>query len=739
MSFKNIILLILVFLHPATMLAQDIDLDSLIAVPEKQTSEHGKLESYFRIMQELQYHDIELARECAEKEISLAQKLNEPYYEAIGYRILAIAAEYDDELDSALNYNFSSLNILEKLMETNSADSIKKARAKNFNAIGSNFANMGNLSESVEYFHKALTDIDSAYLSTIYNNVALVYSNCAVWKSAIEYSQKAMAMALRRKDSSAIANSELQIAHFYLNSYLEYDNHYKLLGAINIADKYYNDEKEYPIFITLTKYNVLTMVYIYGAKYYSQKGFADTKNEYLRKAEDCISKALDYDIELFYDELLANKVKLLCMRKKYKDARILLASIENPADYYEAAKDYYEAIGDYKNKLDALEKLEILEKKDYSLESTVKSTNYFAKTAYDNWVEGRIKEEKARQTFYKHRNERAQIRNWLLSIASVIGLAVLSYIIRQRVHISRLNKQLADQNTRIEEQNKELINNGNEMLKQTDEISKQSDIIKSHRDNVKRANDKLLQSIVYASRIQQATVPSAESLKKIYEKIFVLWRPLDVVSGDFYWANEIDGKKYIIAADCTGHGVPGALLSILGISMLNDLAAQKTGISNSAEFLSAFKDKFVSCIGNDILDGMDLALIVLDGVNKKIQYTGAKRPILRIRDGEITEYKPDKICIGNNLFQEHVKFTFTEIDTMPGDMFYAFSDGLQDQFGGPEGNKLKMAGLKQLLKSVAPKPLENQKEEIMAFMIDWITESIECEQIDDELIIGIRI
>ena len=266
-----------------------------------------------------------------------------------------------------------------------------------------------------------------------------------------------------------------------------------------------------------------------------------------------------------------------------------------------------------------------------------------------------------------------------------------------------------------------------------------SEQIENQRDEIAKKNKDITDSIEYASKIQNAVLPSEDITVDIMPDHFILFRPRDIVSGDFYWINQKDGMLYIIAADCTGHGVPGAFMSMLGVSLLNEIV-NKHHVNQANEVLNALRDEVKRTLKQtgkegEAKDGMDMALALVDMKNMKMQFAGAYNPLYLFRDGELHQYKADRMPIGIYI-KEKDSFTNHEIDLKPGDTFYLFSDGYQDQFGGEDGSKFKTKRLKELLTSMQDKTMEEQRKILDTTLDEWRGN---YEQLDDIILIGVRL
>ena len=253
---------------------------------------------------------------------------------------------------------------------------------------------------------------------------------------------------------------------------------------------------------------------------------------------------------------------------------------------------------------------------------------------------------------------------------------------------------------------------------------------------LEQKNKDITDSLHYASRIQQAVLPATITLDPYG---FIYYRPKDIVSGDFYFIAREKNSIYICAADCTGHGVPGALLSIMGVNMMDRILANNPNIYPD-EFLNKLNAEVAKTLRHDetqgVNDGMDLALIKIDCAENRLYYAGAYNSLYLIKDQNLTEFKANRFSIGSQRVRKDLMYENQSIDLNWNERVYLFSDGLADQFGGKRQKKLKSSGLKKLLLSVQDFSISEQKKEIASFMLNWKEMD---EQIDDVLLIGLEL
>ena len=273
------------------------------------------------------------------------------------------------------------------------------------------------------------------------------------------------------------------------------------------------------------------------------------------------------------------------------------------------------------------------------------------------------------------------------------------------------------------------------------ELSLERDLIakiSEQKDKIELQQKALEESLEYASSIQSALLPDLRYLYKLFPQSFVLFKPRDIVSGDFFWYARKGSRVAVTAADCTGHGVPGAFMSMLGISFLNEIVSKSIPRANT--ILNRLRENVMKALHqtgelSENKDGMDISLCVIDLNEMELDFSGAFNPLYLIRNGVLIETRGDKMPIGINAVIEK-SFSNHTIKLEEGDLIYLFSDGYPDQFGGPHDKKFKYSALKDLLVRIHRKPMEKQKKELERSFIRWKADS---EQVDDVLLIGIKI
>jgi serine phosphatase RsbU (regulator of sigma subunit) len=261
-------------------------------------------------------------------------------------------------------------------------------------------------------------------------------------------------------------------------------------------------------------------------------------------------------------------------------------------------------------------------------------------------------------------------------------------------------------------------------------------LLQAQRDQIAYQKKHITDSIEYAKRIQTAILPSLELFSHELDH-FVLFKPRDIVSGDFYWAEEIDGSYLIVTADCTGHGVPGAFMSMLGISLLNEIIISK-GIIRPDRILNELREKIIEALkqekGSILKDGMDMTICLLDRNTGRLQFSGANNPLYHVSGGKLTQIKGDKMPVAIHEVME--PFSLHQLYLKQGDAFYTFSDGFADQFGGPSGKKFLAKNFRKLLLTIQELPMIEQGNRLDEVFNEYRNG---VEQVDDVVIIGVRV
>ena len=352
-----------------------------------------------------------------------------------------------------------------------------------------------------------------------------------------------------------------------------------------------------------------------------------------------------------------------------------------------------------------------------------------------------------------------------IAIGSAAQAVLLSFALADRFRIAEEDKReaqneaiaaleekeelIANQNERLEvevkERTRELQESYTEINTQKEEISAQRDVLEEQSkalaealQEINKKNENILSSINYAKRIQQAILPEGGTVDREFEEFMVLYKPRDIVSGDFYWFSQKNGKLILIAADCTGHGVPGALMSMIGNEILNEIVNLR-GITAADEILNELHLSVRSTLrqkDSNSRDGMDVSLVVIDKEAGIMEYAGAKNPLIYVQNENLYQIKGDKFPIGGIQKEQVRKFKRHAIDISDPTIVYLFTDGYIDQFGGNQNKKFLIKNLRDMIEEVHYQPMEQQYEIFEDKLINWMNGH---RQIDDILVMGVKI
>lgn len=529
---------------------------------------------------------------------------------------------------------------------------------------------------------------DEKAIANCENNIGIIYWNMKNTDEALKHYRKSMAMRIKLNDSAGIAAS-------YGNMGLVY----REIGKIDSADLYYRRSlviREVlgdPRMLAIA-YSNLAILYLDNdpdsAIIYIEKSIAqhNLTNDKFGYAGSLNNLGVAYRNKGMLDkaEEVQREAARLCIELDNKD--VLKNAYGELATINAEKGDYSEAY------------------RYFNLKDSVKDLIYNENISQQVTEAGAKYESEKKQRSIDQLNASAEqdalLKKFLIALV-VLGVIVAISLTYAYFNKRKSNQQLALQNAQIESQKKEITD-----------------------------------SINYAQRIQQAILPPESSLKKHFPDAFVFYLPKAIVSGDFWWLLEKDNYVFVGIADCTGHGVPGAFMSMLGMEMLNDIARETSEPSEILAQLSlAIKRSLRQTSGEtQSRDGMDIALMRFDLKSHELVYAGANRPLwIRKANGDVQEFSPTKAPIGGPA-EENQQYESHKISLSTGDTLYAFTDGYADQFGGTKGKKLKTSGMRALLEQYAMLPLVLQEQELAGHFHRWRGS---LEQVDDVLVCGIRI
>ncbi len=326
----------------------------------------------------------------------------------------------------------------------------------------------------------------------------------------------------------------------------------------------------------------------------------------------------------------------------------------------------------------------------------------------------------------------------IVSVTLLLGILfiVVSYFLR----LNQIN------NRKLKIKNHQILKQKEEIITQKDEIAEQRDIVTKQKIQIEEYHKSLKDSIYYAENIQKAVIPDISYINNILGDCFILFKPRDIVSGDYYWIQQDNDNTYIAVSDCTGHGVPGAFMSMMAVSFLNELF-HKNSISQANQVLESLRQHLIKSLHLNehsikMKDGMDMIFVKYEKKCRKLNFAGANNSLYIVRKTndnffELIEIQPDKMPVGYHPNMHN--FNNQEITLLENDIIYFTTDGFGDQFGGPKAKKFLRKNLKNLLISIAKHPLQKQKELLLETLHNWQNQEVIYPQTDDITVIGWKI
>lgn len=628
--------------------------------------------------------------------LAIAEKIGYENGIMVSYNNLGLASYYQNDYEQALIYYFKAKALAEKLHN-------RSKQAVILNNLGLVYDDKADYSKALEYYLATLKIVDETggnkkQLASTLNNIGLIYQSLKKYDEALEYHSRSLKIKEELGNRKATGSSLHNIGLVY-----------KLKGEYDKSLEYYAKALEIRRESNDLSGTAMTLNNI-GSVYESKKEYErafpyfvealKVRKDLKDKYNNCISiysLGSNYCNRKKYNEGLAYINEALSMAKEFGAKDLIKYGYEVLAEVYAEQKNYAKA---YEN-----QKL-LIELKDSILNSETTKQLFELQAKYES-----EKKKKEIELLTKDSEIQALQLNknklWIIvlciAILLIIALAALLY---NRFKVKqKVNVQLEHRNVEITQQKKEITD-----------------------------------SINYAKRIQESILPPAETWSRLLPDSFIFYRPKDIVSGDFYWIEQKNDHICFAAVDCTGHGVPGALMSVVGFNLLTQ-AVNEVNLVRPGDILKHLDAGVTKTLrqsedGKGVKDGMDLSLCSLNTKTLELQYAGAFNSLYRVSDGILSEIKADKFPIGVNLGGIVDNYTNHSIQLKKGDCIYLYSDGYADQFGGPKGKKFKYNQLKELLTSISRLPVVEQKNLIESCFDLW---KGDLEQIDDVVIIGVRI
>lgn len=645
-----------------------------------------------------------ISKKLKDPGLSKEEKLT--YQTIMGSVINNFGFYYDDHgnIPTALLYYHKSLKIREEIGD-------KEGMAQSYNNIGAVYHFMEDYDQALDYYQKSLAIEkqlnDTVGMSRSYGNIGVVMELRGFTDEAMENMKEAVRLREIINDIEGMASGYINLGIML-----------KKMGKTDEAIEYYHKGLKLHKEIQNAK-GIATTLYNLG-NLHLEKGETNAAQKYLEESLYIAEK----------DEFLG----------EIQDASKLLSGI------YELKGDYKQSLKMYKLFMEMRDSI----KNEEALKATIQlqaKYEYEKKSATDSIKNAEAEKihlanlEAEKAISEKHKTEANSQRKQKTYLFIGLGLvALFGMIMFNRFKITQRQKNIINDQKKVVEQQKF-------------ETEKQKAYIEKQHLELEETHKEISDSIKYAERLQLAILPSPEALHQHLKDGFVLFLPKDVVSGDFYWMQKIDDMVLFAAADCTGHGVPGAMVSVVCSNALNR-TVKEFGITEPAAILNKTRELVIETFarsGKDVKDGMDIALCSLQ--NDRLIFAGANNPLWIVRKKELIpgnlidqrgtevnetfgliDFKSNKQPVG--LYEGMSPFGQTEITLHQGDSIYIFTDGFADQFGGTKNKKLMYRPFKKLLLSLQDLEMNEQKEKLQEFFINWKGTH---EQVDDICIIGVRV
>jgi serine phosphatase RsbU (regulator of sigma subunit) len=628
--------------------------------------------------------------------------------EGIATSLNRVGAIYHMRSDyaTAISYYIRSLKILEKLEN-------KLRIASLLHNIGLLYRLQDDYDNAIEYFTKALKIFeeqkDKEHIADSYNSIGLTYTeqgdvaseignaelSTDKYTKALDFLNKSLKICIEIDDKHGVSTALANLGLVYINksdSASKADNHAKAMDYFNQSLKIQEEIKD--------NRGVAVSLGNIGFLYLNQGDFA--------KAIEYSSRSLVIAQEIEAHDLIKNAAKHLW--GSYKETGRFKASLEM-YELHVATGDSIESEANRKEVIRQGYKFDYEKKaaQDSVVNAEAKKIAD-AKLLAEQAEKKRLKSESNRQRL---ENQNQQQQAYFLYGGLALALLFGAFIFN-RFRVTQKQKGVIESQKTEVEQQKEKVDHAYEQLEEK--------------------NTEILDSINYAKRIQSAILPPDKLVKEYLQNSFILYKPKDIVAGDFYWMEPTKNGILFAAADCTGHGVPGAMVSVVCNNALNR-SVREYGLTDPGKILDKTREIVIQEFEkseDEVKDGMDIALCSLEGT--QLKYAGAHNPLWIVRGGEVIETKANKQPIGQ--FDQPIPYVTHHIELQKSDSVYIFSDGYVDQFGGERGKKFKPKALRELLLSVQDQPMDRQRQLINEAFEHW---QGDLEQVDDVCVIGVKI
>ncbi|WKV11225.1 tetratricopeptide repeat protein [Marivirga harenae] len=674
------IVIFLFFVFPAISFAND-QTDSLKNVLKAEIADSTRVNIYKDLLYNMSTSEPSQAIFYGQLGLDLARKIEDVYSEIQLLNNLGISYYGLGAYEKTLEY---FLKVLELEKELDNLPSLSRA----MNNVGIIYDEIGRLDKSADYYEESLklkeSFQDSLGISTTMSNLGLLYLKMEKPEKAIQYFRKCYLIDKRLNDPVGIYNS---------------------LHNIGIYHKDFGDQDS-------------AVYYIEKALLAVPKGEKHFDKTYIVKSlAQSYLRVKDYDKASKYFQRAVNSAieveALDVLRESYKG---LSEIYENNAQFEKSLSAYkkYKALNDSIFNQDFNSKVSQLEK-NFEIQSKEKEIQLLTNKAEITSLQ----------------LTRREYTNYFL-IALGIMLAVVAFISYNRFQIKNKSHKV------LQLKNEEINLQKSEIKENRDEIAAQRDNILDQKHALEEASSEIMKSIWYAQHIQQAILPDLNQIKSVFHEFFMLYMPKSIVSGDFYWFTKKDDKIFFALADCTGHGIPGAFMTVMANDLLNSIVIQQDE-HDCANILNLLDEAVLSSLqykGNSSNDGLDIALFCIDSKSRELTFSGAGIDMLVFQKEEWRTYKGERFSIGGFKESEFKNARNKKLNLEDDAQIYFYTDGYVDQFGGKEDKKFMRKRLSLILDDIKLLPFEQQKLKLEKAITEWKSDR---EQTDDISFTGIRI
>ena len=695
------------------LFAQSREIDSLRKVLEVQKEDTNKVIALNGLAFALYGSNPDTTILLAQKAADLSVKLGWAKGEANAYNVQGVAYSVKGDYVKGLTYYNKALRLYEQQQN-------KLGASRVLGNIGLDYGFQSDYTKALEYDLKALkiaVELGNKRLqANDLGNIGLIYNDQGEYNKGLDYGMQALKMwnELGSKHGQLISSNVIGNAYYNIPDYAKALSFYR--DAVKLAKELGDKLAE-----AINLGNI-------GNIYYSKGLMAQRQNK-KTEYDTLYKKALEFDIialktqnEMGNKEAQGNSLSnigsIYLQLGQYKEAETYLkdaigidsaaGALDNLRRAQEFISQVYEHTGRASLALAYYKSAEAIKDSVFNIEKNKALTRKEMTYEFDKKQAEEKAEQDKKEALVLADKRKQQIVIWATISGLLLVLVFTAFVLRS-LRLTRKQKQVIEVKSKETEEQKRII---------------------------EEKNKDILDSITYAKRLQDAILPPLSLVRQYLPESFLFYNPKDIVAGDFYWMERAGDNILIAAADCTGHGVPGAMVSIVCSNALNR-TVNEFKIIEPGKILDKVRELVLETFAkseDNVQDGMDISLCCINNRTNEVQWSGAYNSLWYVRNAEVSEVPADKQPIGK--VDKPMAFKTHRLNLQKGDILYLFTDGYADQFGGTKGKKFKYKQLQELLLSNAAKPMEEQKRILESTLNEW---KGNLEQVDDILIIGIRV